>query len=139
LLECEIIIIPAENDDMTGHADGMVRFVNRNTILGNKLADEYKYWREGMQKVIEQYNLEYVDMPFFELKDFKHPLSAVGVYVNYLEVNNLIVLPIFSRDEDKQAVEILKTAFPDKVIETINYNDVAYEGGLVNCTTWVIK
>ena len=127
------------NDDMTGHADGMVRFVNRNTILGNKLADEYKYWREGMQKVIEQYNLEYVDMPFFEPKDFKHPLSAVGVYVNYLEVNNLIVLPIFSRDEDKQAVEILKTAFPDKVIETINYNDVAYEGGLVNCTTWVIK
>ena len=92
-----------------------------------------------MQKVIEQYNLEYIDMAFFELKDFKHPLSAVGVYVNYLEVNNLIVLPIFSRDEDKQAVEILKTAFPDKVIETINYNDVAYEGGLVNCTTWVIK
>ena len=138
-LECEIIIIPAENDDMTGHADGMVRFVNRNTILGNKLADEYKYWREGMQKVIKQYNLEYIDMPFFEPNDSKHPLSAVGVYVNYLEVNNLIVLPVFGRDEDSQAVKILQTTFPDRVIETIDYNDVAYEGGLLNCTTWVIK
>jgi agmatine deiminase len=138
LLECEIIIIPAENDDMTGHADGMVRFVDRNTILGNKLADEYKYWREAMQKIIEQYNLEYIDMPFFEPKDSKHPLSAVGVYVNYLELNNLIILPVFGRDEDKQAIEIIQNAFPDKVIETIDYNDVAYEGGLLNCTTWVI-
>ena len=50
LLECEIIIIPTENDDMTGHADGMVRFVNKNTILVNNLEEEYKYWREGMQK-----------------------------------------------------------------------------------------
>ena len=140
LLECEIIIIPAENDDMTGHADGMVRFINRNTILGNKLADEYKYWREGMQKVIEQYGLKYIDVPFFAPKDPKHPLSAVGVYVNYLEVNNLIVLPVFGREEeDKQAIEIIQKAFPNKVIETIDYNDVAYEGGLLNCTTWVIN
>ena len=54
LLECEIIIIPAQKGDMTGHADGMVRFVNKNTILGNSLDAEYKYWREGMLKVIEQ-------------------------------------------------------------------------------------
>ena len=139
LLECEIIIIPAENDDMTGHADGMVRFVNRNTILGNKLADEYKYWREGMEKVIEQYGLKYIDVPFFSPKDPKHPHSAIGIYVNYLEVNNLIVLPVFGRDEDKQAVDVLRQAFPDRVIETIDYTDVAWEGGLLNCTTWVVR
>ena len=139
LLECEIIIIPAENDDMTGHADGMVRFVNRNTILGNKLSDEYKYWREGMEKVIEQYGLKYIDVPFFLPKDPKHPHSAIGIYVNYLEVNNLIVLPVFGRDEDKQAVDVLRQAFPDRVIETIDYNDVAWEGGLLNCTTWVVR
>ena len=140
LLECEIIIIPAQKGDMTGHADGMVRFVNRNTILGNKLADEYKYWREGMQKVIEKNGLEYIDVPFItDIKDPKHPLSAVGIYVNYLEVNNLIVLPVFGRDEDKQAADIIQKAFPDKVIETINYDEVAQEGGLLNCTTWVVR
>ena len=138
-LECEIIIIPAEKDDMTGHADGMVRFVNRDTILGNNRADEYKYWREGMQKVIDKYGLTYIDIPFFAPKDSKHPLSAVGIYVNYLEVNNLIVLPVFGRDEDKQAVDIIQKTFPERVVETIDYNDVAYEGGLLNCTTWVVK
>lgn len=139
LLECEIIIIPAQKSDMTGHADGMVRFVNRDTILCNNLDVEYKYWREGMQKVIEKYGLKYINMPFFEPKDSKHPLSAVGIYVNYLEVNNLIVLPVFGRDEDKQAIDIIQKTFPNKVIETIDYNDVALEGGLLNCTTWVIK
>lgn len=139
LLECEIVIIPAENDDVIGHADGMVRFVNRNIILGNNLAAEYKYWREGMQKVIGQYGLKYIDVPFFVAKDSKHPLSAIGIYVNYLEVNNLIVLPIFGRDEDQQVIDIIKSAFPDRVVETINYNDVALEGGLLNCTTWVVR
>lgn len=139
LLECEIVIIPAENDDVIGHADGMVRFVNRNIILGNNLAAEYKYWREGMQKVIGQYGLKYIDVPFFVAKDSKHPLSAIGIYVNYLEVNNLIVLPMFGRDEDQQVIDIIKSAFPDRVVETINYNDVALEGGLLNCTTWVVR
>lgn len=139
LLECEIIIIPAQNGDYIGHADGMVRFVNRNTILGNSLESEFKYWRDGMQKVIHQYDLKYIDVPFFEQKDCKHPDSAIGIYVNYLEVNNLIVVPVFGREEDKQAIDIIQKVFPDKIIETINYNDVAQEGGLLNCTTWVIQ
>ena len=139
LLECEIIIIPAENDDMTGHADGMVRFVDRNTIIGNDINAEYSYWRKGMQKVIEQYGLKYIDMPFFEPKDRKHPISAVGIYVNYLEVNNLIVVPVFDRDEDKQAIDILRQTFPNKQIEQIKYDDVAQEGGTLNCTTWVVR
>ena len=140
LLECEIIIIPAENDDFTGHADGMVRFVNRNTILGNRMADEYKYWQKSMQKVLETYNLTYIDVLFLtDIKDSKYPESAIGIYVNYLEVNDLIVVPVFGRDEDFQAIEIIQKAFPNKKIETINYNDVAKEGGLLNCTTWVVK
>lgn len=139
LLECEIIIIPAENDDMTGHADGMVRFVNRNTIIGNDRNAEYSYWRKGMQKVIDSFNLTYIDVPFFEDKDSKNPESAIGIYVNYLEVNDLIILPIFGREEDGQVVDIIRKTFPNKQIETINYNDVAKEGGLLNCTTWVVR
>lgn len=139
LLECEIVIIPAQKSDMTGHADGMVRFVDKNTILGNNLDAEFKYWRVEMENVIAKYNLKYIDVPFFEPKDPKHPLSSIGVYVNYLEVNNLIVLPVFGRDEDTQAIDVIQKTFPNKTIETIDYNDVALEGGLVNCTTWVIK
>ena len=143
LLECEIIIIPAlksQNEDFTGHADGMVRFVNRNTIIGNeRRVNEYQYMKDGLQKAIDTFGLTYIDIPFFEDKDPGHPESAIGIYVNYLEVNDLIVLPVFDRDEDKQVIEILHKTFPDKQIETINYDEIAKEGGLLNCTTWVVK
>lgn len=143
LLECEIIIIPAlksQDEDMTGHADGMVRFVNRNTIIGNeRRPNEYKYMKDGLQTAIDKFSLTYIDIPYFEDKDAKHPYSAIGIYVNYLELNNLIVMPIFNSKEDQVAIEIIKKAFPNKNIETIDYNDVAKEGGLLNCTTWVVK
>lgn len=143
VLECEIIIIPSlrsKEEDFTGHADGMVRFVNRDTILGNRMEGEYQYWQKEMKKVLNTYNLTYIDFPCLtDIKDPKYPDSAVGVYVNYLEVNNLIVLPVFNREEDKVAVETLHKVFPDKQVETIDYNEVAYEGGLLNCTTWVVN
>ena len=132
-------IIPTIHGDLTGHADGMVRFVDKNTILGNKLADEYKYWREGVLKVLDKYKISYIDVPFFEDKSHpKHPYNAIGIYVNYLEVNNLIVAPKFGREEDAEVVAILQQAFPNKQIETIDYTEVALEGGLLNCTTWVV-
>lgn len=143
LLDCEIIIIPAlksQDEDLTGHADGMVRFVDRNTIIGNeRLPNEYKYMKEGLQKAIDTYNLTYIDIPFFVDKDPIHPSSAVGIYVNYLEVNDLIVVPVFNHEKDKKAVDIIQKAFPNKIIETIKYDDVAKEGGLLNCTTWVVN
>lgn len=142
LLEAEVIIIPAQNGDMTGHADGMVRFVDRDTILGNNRSDEYKYWTNGIEKVLKEKNLKYIDVPFFyDYKDSKHPYHAIGVYVNYLAVGNLIVLPVFEVEgnKDAEAIAAFKQIFPDKSIETINYNDVALEGGVLNCTTWIYR
>ena len=81
-------------------------------------------------------------MPFFYgYKDSKHPDHAIGVYVNYLEVGNLIVLPVFEVEgnKDEEAIAVFKQIFPDKIIETINYNDVALEGGVLNCTTWIYR
>ena len=142
LLEAEVIIIPTQNDDMTGHADGMVRFVDHDTLLGNNRSDEYKYWTNGIEKVLKDYSLKYIDVPFFySYKDSKHPDHAIGVYVNYLEVGNLIVLPVFEVEgnKDEEAIAAFKQIFPDKIIETINFNDVALEGGVLNCTTWVYR
>ena len=144
LLECnEIIIIPSLNktSDFTGHADGMVRFVNRNTVLGIKYDDKYKKnWWNNTQKVLEANNITFIEIPFFEDEpDSEHPESAIGVYVNYLEVNELIVLPVFGRKEDQSVINIIKEQFPNKIIETIDYNKIAKEGGLLNCTTWVLR
>ena len=145
LLEAEVIVIPAlrsQYEDFTGHADGYVRFVNRDTILGNKILDkDYQYFKDGMKKACDTYGLQYIEVPIFEYTDKAHPDNAIGIYVNYLEVGNLIVLPIFGveGEKDQEAVETFKRIFPDRIIETINYNKVALEGGLLNCSTWTIN
>jgi len=78
---------------------------------------------------------------FYGYKDSKHPSNAIGVYVNYLEVSNLIVLPVFEVEgnKDAEAIAAFKQIFPDKIIEVINFNDVALEGGVLNCSTWTYK
>lgn len=141
LLGTKVVIIPQIKSDFTGHADGLVKFINSNTILGNDLDLEYKYWSKGMKKVLAVNNFEYVNMPLFEYKEKDFPDSAIGCYMNYLEIGDLIIFPIFEvpGNKDKEAVELIQKTFPDKLIETININKVAREGGLMNCISWNIK
>ena len=142
LLKAKVIIIPAFKTDITGHSDGMVCFVDKNTILGNDLNIEYKYIRDGINKACTSNGLRYINVPFFEPKyDKNHEMNAIGIYVNYLEVDNLIVLPKFNVDgnHDEEVESLFKMIFPDRIIETVDYNEVAIEGGLLNCTTWTIK
>lgn len=65
---------------------------------------------------------------------------SIGIYPSYLEVENLIVMPMFGvhGNKDAEALAMLKKVFPNKIIETIDYNDIALTGGIPNCTTWVI-
>lgn len=69
--------------------------------------------------------------------------SLIAIYdvCRHLEIGNLIVMPVFGvpGNRDAEALAKLKAVFPNKTIETIDYNDVALTGGILNCTTWVIK
>jgi len=141
LLNAEVIIIPQIKSDFTGHADGLVRFYNDKTIIGNDRKLEYKYWVKGMNKVLIDYKFDYVDMPLFEYKHKGYPDSAVGCYMNWLEIGSLIIFPVFEVEgnKDKEAVELIESLYPKKTIEPININEVAKYGGLMNCITWNIK
>lgn len=141
LLNTEIIIIPQINNDFTGHADGMVRFIDDNTIIGTDRKNENGYWVKGINKVLKEYNLHYVDMPFFEYKDKDYPDTAIGCYVNYLEIGNVIIFPVFQVEgnKDRESLNIIKTSFSDKIIEEININEIVNYGGLINCISWNIQ
>jgi hypothetical protein len=36
--------------------------------------------------MIKQTGLSYIEIPWFEYKDKQYPLSAIGRYINYLEI-----------------------------------------------------
>lgn len=143
LLECEIIIIPAYKPeyDFTGHADGMMRFVDSNTVLVNNLDQDLVYMKKAIIKVLDSANMRYINFPWFEHKIKGNTDHAIGIYLNYLEVGDLIIMPVFGGPDNKDAEALtkLQEVFPNKIIETIDYNDVALTGGILNCTTWVIR
>lgn len=141
LLQTEVIIIPQINCDFTGHADGMLKLLDSKKILVNDLEFEYKYWTKKMLKLITDLKLDYVNMPAFEYKEKKYQSSAIGCYVNYLEVANLILFPIFEEpgNKDDECLDLMAELYPNHSIEPININDIARKGGgLMNCISWNI-
>ena len=136
----ELIIIPQIPSDLTGHIDGMIRFKNADTIVGNDRNSMPREWVEKVEKICAQYHLNYMDMPYYEYINKLHPDNAIGTYINYLEVGKLIVAPGFGNKEmDQAARESLNSIFPDRNIEMINFKNVALEGGVVNCLSWCTK
>lgn len=141
LLRAQVLIIPSIKGDLTGHADGHVRFINKDTLLVNSLDNELKYWRDGFLKTIKQHGLNFVEIPWTEHDDKKHKHNAIGVYVNYLELEDVIVFPIFEIEgnKDDEAMKVIKKSFPNKAIEPININKIGLEGGLLNCISWTVN
>ena len=130
LLEAEIILIPSLESDMTGHADGVVRFVDENTVLGN--ASPYKTgYEQKVKRALKKHGIAVIDFPYFDSVG----ISAVGSYLNFLETEKHIFLPRFGSALDEAAVKCAEEIF-DKEIVPVNINDIAEEGGVLNCISW---
>lgn len=131
---CEIIIIPWDKTDIYGHADGMVRYITDNTILLNNYNNYNKTLRNRILKILEKH---------FNIKELSYNTSKPSIYnwiyINYLQVSNLILLPMLGIDEDQQALEQFSIIFPTLQIEQINVSEIAPLGGALNCISWNIK
>ena len=143
LLEARVILVPDINPlyDLTGHADGYLRFIDDKTIIVNELESEFKYWKDGFLRMIKETGFKYTEIPWLADYDEDFPKSALGIYINYLEIGNLIIMPIFEIEgnKDQEVYDLFKSIFPQKIIETVNINTVGREGGLMNCISWNIK
>ena len=130
LLEANVIIIPSLKSDMTGHADGMVRFVDENTVVANAPLSSFGF-ETKVKKALQNHGIEVLDFPYFD----SNGDSAIGCYLNFLETEQAIFLPVFSVDTDNKTVQTAKHIF-HKAIIPVNINEIAAYGGLLNCISW---
>jgi agmatine/peptidylarginine deiminase len=149
----DIIVIPIEPGDDLGHSDGIVKFVNENTILLNNysvmLSDEYDTYFKKVKDILTNAGLKIVLMPFAyqrcpvlsdEAFKAKYPLAddnnpAVGYYVNFLLTSRCILLPVFGFEEDAAALVTIRECYPDHVVIPVDCYELSMEGGLMNCVT----
>jgi agmatine deiminase len=122
---------------MTGHADGMVRFVSENKVVGN---DSRKGGDNCLEKRVKdelaKHGIGYVDLPYFS----SIKVAKFCSYVNYLETENLIVMQRYGvhGNKDYEAKQIMQGLFPNKKIETTCINKIWKQGGGLNCISWEI-
>lgn len=139
LKEENLHFVPWDEYDFTGHADGMVRFANANTVLVNDYSKEEPEFRNLFTEAIETTGLESIVLPY-EPEDDPTLVSAVGLYLNYLEMEQAVIVPVFNIPSDKKAVEIFTKVFSDKPVKTLECSELARKGGgILNCITWNIQ
>ena len=130
ILEAKVIIIESLVSDMTGHTDGMVRFVNESTLLINESP-----YKNGLEQRIKKQlcanGFNVIDFPYSESKG----ISAEGCYLNYYETPNAVFITVSKQEKDKKAVERAKKIF-DKKIVPIEATEIACNGGCLNWITW---
>ena len=134
----QIYFIPKEPYDIIGHADGFVRFVDENRIIVNNYSHQSISWKKKMDKALKDTGLEVITFPT-EVTDEKNEegvYSAKGIYINFAQIGRKILFPQFGFKTDSIALKEAKKEFPDCDIIPVDSNEIAMDGGVLNCITW---
>jgi agmatine deiminase len=130
LLEAEVLIIPSLKSDMTGHADGMARFLDDRTVLCNRPLSSCGF-EQQVKRAVQDCGLDAVDFPFVPTGR----VSAVGCYLNYLETERVVFLPVFGIEQDAEAETSVRQLFSKEIVP-VNIREIAQQGGCLNCISW---
>ena len=80
---------------------------------------------------LKKHGISVIGFPYFDSAG----ISAIGSYLNFLETEKRVFLPVFGDAQDEMAVKCAKEVFEKEII-TVNINDIAKEGGVLNCISW---
>ncbi len=133
-----VILIPTHPDDICGHADGVLRFLDKRTVLINDFKKESPQYRMELLYALKKHKLKWIEMPY-NTSENKTSFDATGIYINFLQMKGVIFLPIYGLNEDAKAVKLFSKLFKKEKIIPVKCNSLAKEGGVLNCISWTIK
>lgn len=131
--ETEVIIIPRDENEECGHADGMLRYIGNNRILLNHYLDFDVALRN---RIIDSLNGRFEIEELYFHTD-KH-LSTSWAYLNYLQVGNVLFVPVFNNKLDDIALKQLEDKTGKEVYPVFSKSTVKIGGGL-NCLSLTVK
>ena len=134
LFETDVVFIPWDRYEMFGHADGMVRFIDRRTVLLNNYIDFDRSLRERILRSLDGH---------FEVKELQYDTPRCSkyswAYLNFLQVAGRIFVPGLGIAEDRLAVQQIQRFYPEhKVMLVPDCLELVRDGGALNCVTWNI-
>lgn len=136
-----LYLILSQPYDMTGHSDGMVRFVDDQTLLIADYSKELDYWKTRYRNALQKTGLRLIELPAVstDVKNSKGDYTAIGCYINFAWIGEVILFPQFDLPEDKEALREAKRIFQSYHIIPVPAAALAMDGGVLNCATWNVR
>lgn len=132
-------------DDTDSHIDTLARFCPNDTIVyiscNNKKDEHYKAlfkMKRELEKLRTSDNKPYrlLPLPFPKAYYDSEKNRLPATYANFLVINGAVLMPAYEDEEnDRQAKEVLKQAFPGREIIGINCLPLILQNGSLHCLT----
>ena len=140
IFEATCLFVPKEPGDTIGHADGVVRFLDEDTVLVNDYAQVDPRYGQRLRAALRRHGLGVEELAYFYTGEEVDGISsAVGNYVNYLWVSGLIIVPAYGVPQDDTACRTLERLLPGTKVVPLRCEALARAGGVLNCVSWGIR
>jgi agmatine deiminase len=141
----KIIWLKHGTDEGTnGHIDNVACFSDEGTILAMTCSDKQDTYYDLLSENLEilKTSVDQDDKPLniVELEMSKKRLipndDEPSSYINFYIANDAIIFPIFGDDiADQNAMNIIKSQFPNRQIVCLDGHDILMGGGNIHCIT----
>ena len=130
-------------DDTDGHVDDIARFVNPSTVIcmveKDKNDENFAALKSNFERLTnsrDQTGAKLTVIPIqmpgpVNLNDARLPAS----YANFYIANSAVLVPIFNDPNDQQALETLRSVFPNKKVVGIDCRALVQGLGTIHCVT----
>ena len=137
-----IAFVDADEQGGLEHADGVVSFVDQNTLVMNTYPEDPDYTKKlkaDLIRGIPNIKIHEIITPYdgSQIYDKKFG-SACGLYTNMLVTPEHIYFPQFGIKQDSVALQQIRAITKRKVIP-VQSNHVCHMGGGVRCMSWQLR
>jgi hypothetical protein len=131
-------LLPEEEGDITGHADGMAKWLSPTKIAVSRYAGAFR--RRILRRLAEAFpDVEAVELPYCPTgRAWRDGWEdAAGIYVNALETAGTVFVPVYGLVADEEALAVYRRHSPKRVV-AIETAGVSVAGGSLHCLGWVV-
>lgn len=145
ILWAKQVAIIESDDEILGHSDGMVSWIDDNVLAVNDYSNtDPELHRNVIAELEESFpwvKIVLIPVEFDDNKGYdndKGIWSACGININLVLTNNALYVPTFWNSNDKKAIDVIRKNTTKEIIE-IDAKWVCNMGWSVRCLTWQVS
>ena len=137
-LGARLVILPWDANEEFGHSDGICRYIGGDRVLLTNYVDFDRRMAERFRNILKSCFKQVEELTF---NTHRKPHKHSWAYINWLQTEQVLILPKFGIEEDEQALEQISRLMPEYAgrIEMVNASDLVIHGGCFNCCSWTIR